>query len=567
MATEQPAPPEGTIRVRRDDGGSPGRNRRAVVGLVAALVVLAILVVLLVQLFTGCWFDPFGEMTIQPSVGFVEPPRGAAAPGAIPFQGLGYEPGEDGQPLASPTNPVSPSAESQLRGNTLYPTFCSPCHGTPSSGRPGAVGARFQPPPPDLGGLGARADGELWLAITKGFGRMPPLGSRMSINERWDIVNYLKGLTGTVPEPGGAARLEAARLFANQCANCHGTSGQGALGPPLYPSSFLTEAAADEVTAFIRVGHVSRGMPSFAVRLSDQEIGELAAMLKDLQVQGPTVLTAALEQVRQTTTTIPTTTTTAAAPSPGGTPTMAPPTTGSTTADATLVAQGRQVFDQNCQSCHGPEGSGGLGPKLNPNVLVAGSPDAARDVIENGRPGTAMPAWGGRLQPHEIDALLALLAGWQGGSPSGQPAPGATGEAQINFLHSPHIAAGVQCLFCHSGARRGPSADLPPLELCYGCHKWSQGQTDNSKKLVAAFEQKQTVTWDRVYRVHDFVYFPHQDHVVTAKLACSNCHGDVASMGMAVRAVRVNNMGFCLSCHTGKRVGGKDMADCDICHK
>ena len=67
------------------------------------------------------------------------------------------------------------------------------------------------------------------------------------------------------------------------------------------------------------------------------------------------------------------------------------------------------------------------------------------------------------------------------------------------------------------------------------------------KEVVAAYDAGATVSWPRVYRVRDFVYFAHRDHVVTGKIECSYCHGDVATMTLAVKKVNVDNMGFCLA--------------------
>jgi len=41
----------------------------------------------------------------------------------------------------------------------------------------------------------------------------------------------------------------------------------------------------------------------------------------------------------------------------------------------------------------------------------------------------------------------------------------------IAFNHQLHIGLGVQCLYCHPGAWRGPSAGLPTQAKCWGCHQ------------------------------------------------------------------------------------------------
>jgi mono/diheme cytochrome c family protein len=66
---------------------------------------------------------------------------------------------------------------------------------------------------------------------------------------------------------------------------------------------------------------------------------------------------------------------------------------------------GQEVYNTNCARCHGPDGGGGVGNKLNDGVVVARFPDIADHIalIENGQGG--MPAWKGTLSPEEIRAV------------------------------------------------------------------------------------------------------------------------------------------------------------------
>ena len=78
------------------------------------------------------------------------------------------------------------------------------------------------------------------------------------------------------------------------------------------------------------------------------------------------------------------------------------------TADSLEI--GQRLYTENCQSCHGVAGRGD-GPQaagLNPPPLdlvvhVPLHPDGALfGFIQNGIPGTAMPAWGNKLTNEEI---------------------------------------------------------------------------------------------------------------------------------------------------------------------
>ncbi|MDR5684043.1 MAG: cytochrome c [Armatimonadota bacterium] len=74
------------------------------------------------------------------------------------------------------------------------------------------------------------------------------------------------------------------------------------------------------------------------------------------------------------------------------------------------VAIGERVYRQNCEVCHGPEGAGDgpLAATLRPRPvdfrvhMAMGHPDGQLFLwISNGIPGTAMPAWRGRLTEEE----------------------------------------------------------------------------------------------------------------------------------------------------------------------
>jgi plastocyanin/DNA-binding beta-propeller fold protein YncE len=67
------------------------------------------------------------------------------------------------------------------------------------------------------------------------------------------------------------------------------------------------------------------------------------------------------------------------------------------------------VFQDSCSGCHGPNREGATGPALIPGRLEA-SDQVYFDAIMNGRPGTAMPAWGpAGLSEEEVWALVGYI--------------------------------------------------------------------------------------------------------------------------------------------------------------
>ena len=65
------------------------------------------------------------------------------------------------------------------------------------------------------------------------------------------------------------------------------------------------------------------------------------------------------------------------------------------------------VFADRCAGCHGPDGGGGRGPQLSDGRVAAAFPDIEDQivVVTEGRGG--MPAFGDRLTPDEIRAVVA----------------------------------------------------------------------------------------------------------------------------------------------------------------
>jgi hypothetical protein len=66
-------------------------------------------------------------------------------------------------------------------------------------------------------------------------------------------------------------------------------------------------------------------------------------------------------------------------------------------------------YRANCAVCHGDRRQGAIGPPLLPATLTEDD-DFYFDVIANGRPGTAMPAWSALgLGSGDIRALISFL--------------------------------------------------------------------------------------------------------------------------------------------------------------
>jgi len=122
------------------------------------------------------------------------------------------------------------------------------------------------------------------------------------------------------------------------------------------------------------------------------------------------------------------------------------------------IAQGELAYNQNCTSCHGPNGGAGeIGPEIvhNLSVPLRGELDDNQilEVIRNGEPGTVMPAWKGKLADDDILKIGAFLHSLRG-TAIDNPLAG-------NVAHGGEVFWGKgQCGSCHmlggKGTFKGP---------------------------------------------------------------------------------------------------------------
>ena len=144
--------------------------------------------------------------------------------------------------------------------------------------------------------------------------------------------------------------------------------------------------------------------------------------------------------------------------------------------------------------------------------------------------------------------------------PPGTPAP----VDEVPFDHRIHAGdCGIPCLSCHADAVRAPAAGIPSGKKCMGCHKFVAKERPAVQVLAARVRADQPLRWTRVFELPDFVYFTHRVHLhFREPIACSQCHGDVASMRVVTQDEPFT-MGRCLTCHEDKDV----RHDCVVCHR
>jgi putative heme-binding domain-containing protein len=122
-------------------------------------------------------------------------------------------------------------------------------------------------------------------------------------------------------------------------------------------------------------------------------------------------------------------------------------------AQGTPAEQGKALYDQHCTACHGAAGGAGdRAPAIvmaNTTTLRGARSDAQLLVIiRNGIPGTAMPAWSGRLSEEDIGRIGDYIHALRG-TALDNPLPGDAAHGETVFWGKGN------CGGCHAIAGRG----------------------------------------------------------------------------------------------------------------
>ena len=141
---------------------------------------------------------------------------------------------------------------------------------------------------------------------------------------------------------------------------------------------------------------------------------------------------------------------------------------------------------------------------------------------------------------------------------------GRDGTQPIAFNHSKHVANGMGCLDCHSGAQAQQHATIPEIAFCMACHENPLTKSPAEERLRAIAAAGSEVGWRPVTRVPPHVYFSHREHVALGGLTCQACHGAMEKITAPPSApLRALTMDVCMGCHKQKNVA----SDCNDCHR
>lgn len=99
--------------------------------------------------------------------------------------------------MATLRNPTPPDSVSLANGRKYYVINCSVCHGMTGKGDGTAIKYGVFPFPLASDRGRGLSDGYIFGMIRNGRGNMPPY-NRIEEKDRWDVVNYIRGLQGTL---------------------------------------------------------------------------------------------------------------------------------------------------------------------------------------------------------------------------------------------------------------------------------------------------------------------------------------------------------------------------------
>ncbi|OFW00810.1 MAG: hypothetical protein A3G20_05475 [Acidobacteria bacterium RIFCSPLOWO2_12_FULL_59_11] len=105
---------------------------------------------------------------------------------------------------AARENPLKPDKESLGQGRVLFESQCGMCHGITGDGK-GSLAPELGVEMSDLRNpetLKGLSDGAVFAMVTKGKGKMPGAENRLTDEQKWKMVNYMRALPtgGTTQE-------------------------------------------------------------------------------------------------------------------------------------------------------------------------------------------------------------------------------------------------------------------------------------------------------------------------------------------------------------------------------
>jgi mono/diheme cytochrome c family protein len=245
---------------------------------------------------------------------------------------------------------------------------------------------------------------------------------------------------------------EAMTLYAENCAVCHGLSGEGIGATPPLDNPDLQGMDPGALTKIIERGLYGTSMPAWHLEdggpLNDYQISQLLNLIQfgDWQETQDRVVNLGLApQVPFTT-----------QPDQGILEEVKALPNGE------ILAAGITLYAQQCVACHGADGLGtSLAPALNDPAVQSKSYEELERTIRLGVPGSLMAGWEKSLDDTQIAAVLALITDWSMVPAGAIPAPDRPIPVTEESLTMGANLFATSCSRCHGpegqGSQRAPA--------------------------------------------------------------------------------------------------------------
>mgnify|MGYP006286980393 CR=1 FL=1 len=333
--------------------------------------------------------------------------------------------------------------------------------------------------------------------------------------------------------------LEGKEIYSYSCSSCHGKNGKGKnyenyeTGvPAIMNQDFLRVASTDFINFTILHGRSNRQMASWAPDISGFTMTELSEV-------GEKVHTASKSNWELT----------------------------SVIRNKGKAENGKNIFANNCASCHGQNGKGGVAVALNQESFLKWASDVfILKTLMQGRGNTAMPAWK-EFENNAVRDILGYMRSWYTGPVYPQNInlpPGSSEKGEILFHYNCSRCHGV-----HGEGNSAPSiinANFLNASSDYFLYKtvaegrthtamfgWSKDLNKQERLEILDISSIIAFMKDKAGLPPEYIYAgPNPGNPSTGKDLyqnhCSECHGEE---GMGPIAPALNNQEFLSAASNG----------------
>jgi len=228
------------------------------------------------------------------------------------------------------------------------------------------------------GFLGWSTRGDVQAEIDANAAKLGPINEKLAAAELTEIAGNAE-LAGYATSAGSA-------VFKTWCAQCHGSGAAGAKGyPNLLDDDWLWGGSIEDIHFTVTHGVRNEDDPEEEARFSEMPAFGRDELLEPEQIDQVVNYVMSLS---------------------------------GTAMDASMVAEGAVVFEENCAACHMEDGTGDRAqgaPNLTDAIWLYGGDYATlKETVTNSRSGV-MPNWNTRLTEAQIRAVATYVHQLGGG--------------------------------------------------------------------------------------------------------------------------------------------------------